>query len=191
MLGFVGFLRWALLGYSIYFDCVVFKKIDWTWQLLWASRFYLLFIAMILYIIWQTKRNLAKITNEHHQMRLLLVSGIFISVALYLAVTAFSYTIYRIIPSSRGGKLPAVAAVLQLSPAATAIYPDIMAKGKTGCTVSLYLMEQGEQYVYLMPEYNPFGLLDFTHIYVFKKEDVLAISYEPCDLRNKPPAAAK
>lgn len=180
VINFVWFIRWFLVLFSIYFDIFILVRIDWALQTLWAMRYYALLVGMLIYMAFQTRRTLRLLQDEKLRTQTLLISGIFFVVVFYLTVTAYSYTVYRVIPNSRGGKLPVVATIFKVSSNAALIYPEIMSTNLASQTRPLFLIEQGNDYYYALTNYPVFGELSFNRIYAFKSEDILSMSCEPC-----------
>lgn len=176
-------VRVSLIFISIYFDVFIWVKIPWARAAILAMRYYAALVGMLAYMIFQTRKILGRSADEKVQMEMLLINGIFIVVTLYLTITAYSYTVYKMIPTSRGGALPVVMTLLNLNSNAAAMYPEIMANTPNR-TRPLFLVDGGSDCVYVTPNFNPFEPFESIRVYVFKADDVLSFIYEPSNVRS-------
>jgi hypothetical protein len=179
-------IGWGLLFFSLYFDLFMALKVCWAWSAISAMRYYLLLVAMLVYMGLQTRKALRQAKDKNVQMEMLLINAIFYVVTIYLTITAYSYTVYKTVPTSRGGALPVVSTTLQLSTDVASIYPEIISSNDPSriLTRPLFLVDGGSDCVYAVTNFNPFDSFEGNHVYVFKAGQVISVSYEPYNVRS-------
>lgn len=183
----IPFFRFLMLTISIIFDYIIVTQLEWMKiDKLWTViRFYLFIAGMLgLALFVLVKRLKRPFREQKHRYKLLMFSLFFLVPLFYLMLTAYSSSVYRILPVNRGGKLPITRATIILKSSETE-RPLIDIDTNKGVIGPLFILEQNEEDIYfILDKYPAFGAdPKFGKVYAMKKPDIFFIEHEKFDTR--------
>ena len=180
------YFRFLMLTTSIIFDYIIVTQIAWMKidKIGTVMRFYLFMAGMFGITLFMLVKRLERpFQKPKHRYNLLMFCLFFLVPMFYLMLTAYSSSVYRILPVNRGGKLPVTRATIILKSSETE-RPLIDIDTNEGAIGPLFIVEQNEEDVYfILDKYPAFGDPKFGKVYAMKKADIFSIEHKKFDTR--------
>ena len=217
-----GLIRILLFLVSLLMDVVTYRCAPWLGDAFLSSVFYLLVMAALCVsgsriLNSVLSKDVNSVGEEREAMRsskwgkayyavfwpsresqsgrtarFKIVAGVYLLLLVYLLLTAYTYTVFRFLPESRGGALPVVQSTFVIKGVAGDRLRGLLVPQESGSgdattrmTKPLYLIEQGGDDIFVTEHYAPFT--DTEHgsapVYRIRKEDVSTIEHDTINLR--------
>lgn len=198
----------AITGYYCY---ILYAEILWLKYIVKIAIPYLTAVGMLGFIFWGLLGKLKSpryTENPNLKYKTIIFSLVFIIPLFYMTLINYTKSIYQILPTNRGGKLPVTWAhiTLKLNMAdlllksfkeelktATPLYgttkiteiENIKPMNEDCSTIySLYVIEQNDDNIYVSINYPAFEKIELRKGHTIKRSDIATITYEKCDIRQ-------
>lgn len=191
--------RVFLLVITGFYGYILCTEIPWLIKYIWSTIYYLIAVVMLGFVFLVLLRRLKSpqyTENPELKYKVIIFSLVFIIPLFYMTLINYSKSIYTILPTNRGGKLPVTRAHITLeSNTADLLQKSFKEELVTHLPVitkineeysiidSLYVIEQNDDNIYVSIDYPVFE--DIKHlVHTINRSDIATITYEKCNIRQ-------
>jgi hypothetical protein len=172
-----------LLTAILAFDFLLLKYVPWVTEVLIRMKYYVAMLLILSAVVTFVPFRIAKLKTSLHKNELLAVGALFCIPFLYLTITAYSQTVYKLIPTNRGGSYSVVQACVRLDEKIGKRFSAIMDRKSNNTTIPVFVIEETADTLYLVRPYSLFSKVE-RDVYAIGKHNVRGIDFSANSYRH-------
>lgn len=167
-------ILFLLFLYSLVFDYLILTRIKWTNILIDNSKFYLICLTVLTFVIIRLVKAYQKTDNKLTKIKFAIVSSVLPVSLLYLTIIAYSHGVYNFIPSSRGGALPEIETRITMTKESIPDNSNLIEKKDNDAIFlkRLIILNENKNYLFITDNFLNKNKSDFV-IYKIAKRNIL------------------